>query len=103
MVQANNCRAAAVVPYAAGIVEWTKEELLIMDRKMHKRMTLHHALHPHAYFGSFSLQASGARGLMSIEDSVIMRLIVLAGMLIVVKVSCWRLCTRKNTGMNAFC
>ena len=31
MVQANNCRAAAVVPYAAGIVEWTKEELLIME------------------------------------------------------------------------
>ena len=45
MVQEVNCRTVAVVPYAAGIVEWTKEELLIMDRKKHKWVTLYHALH----------------------------------------------------------
>ena len=31
MVQEVNCRTVAVVPYAAGIVEWTKEELLIIS------------------------------------------------------------------------
>ena len=41
MVQAINCRAVAVVQYAAGIVESTKEELQIMDRKTSKLMTLH--------------------------------------------------------------
>ena len=57
MVQAIKCRAAvAVVRYAAGKVEWTKEELQIMDRKTRKLMTLsrlynvHHALHPQADF-----------------------------------------------------
>ena len=33
MVQAMNFRAVAGVRYAAGMVEWTKEELQIMDRK----------------------------------------------------------------------
>ena len=41
MVQAINCRAVAVVQYATGIVESTKEELQIMDTKTSKLMTLH--------------------------------------------------------------
>ena len=45
MVQAINCRAVAVVHYAAGIGESTKEELQIMDRKTSKRMTLHRPWH----------------------------------------------------------
>ena len=44
MVQAINCRVVAVVRYAAGMVEGTKIlELQIVDRKMHKLMTLCHS------------------------------------------------------------
>ena len=88
MVQAVNCRTVAVVPYAAGIVEWTKEELLIMDRKKHKWVTLYHALHRQADFDRLFFKRSDGRGLMSSEDSVIMRLIVLVGVLRDVTVPC---------------
>ena len=71
MVEAINCRAVTVVRYAAGIVEWTKEKLQIMDRKPRKLMTLHHALHPQADVDSlYFKRAEGGRGLMSVEDSV---------------------------------
>ena len=40
MVQAINCRAVTVVRYAAGKVDWTKEELQIVSRKTRKLMTL---------------------------------------------------------------
>ena len=88
MVQAVNCRTVAVVPYAAGIVEWTKEELLIMDRKKHKWVTLYHALHRQADFDGLLFKRSDGKGLMSIEDSVIMRLIVLVGVLRDVTIPC---------------
>ena len=74
--------------HRSGMVEWTKEELLIMDRKKHKWVTLYHALHRQADFDRFFFKRSHGRGLMSIEDSVIMRLIVLVGMLRDVTVPC---------------
>ena len=40
MVQAINCRAVTVVRYAAGKVDWTKEELQIVGRKTRKLMIL---------------------------------------------------------------
>ena len=68
MVQAISCRAVTVVRYEAGIVEWTKEELQIMDRKTRKLMTLHHALHPQADVDRlYFKRAEGGRGLMSVR------------------------------------
>ena len=40
MVPAINCRAVTVVRYAAGKVDWTKEEIQIAGRKTLKLMTL---------------------------------------------------------------
>ena len=74
--------------HRSGMEEWTKEELLIMDRKKHKWVTLYHALHRQADFDGLFFKRSHGRGLMSIEDSVIMRLIVLVGMLRDVTVPC---------------
>ena len=53
-------------------MEWTKEELQIMERKKRKLMTLHnHALHPQADADRIYFKRSeGGRGLMSVEDSV---------------------------------
>ena len=74
--------------HRSGMVEWTKEELLIMDRKKHKWVTLYHALHRQADFDGLFFKRSDGRGLMSSEDSVIMRLIVLVGVLRDVTVPC---------------
>ena len=74
--------------HRSGMVEWTKEELLIMDRKKYKWVTLYHALHRQADFDGLFFKRSHGRGLMSIEDSVIMKLIVLVGMLRDVTVPC---------------
>ena len=40
MVPAINCRAVTAVRYAAGKVDWTKEEIQIVGRKTPKLMTL---------------------------------------------------------------
>ena len=43
-----NFRAVSIVKYEAGIVDWAKEELKVMDRKTRKLMTIYRALHPQA-------------------------------------------------------
>ena len=66
----NQCRAVAVVQCAAGMVEWTKEELQIMDRKTRKLMILHHVLYIQANIDRLYFKGSeSGRGLMSVEDS----------------------------------
>ena len=97
MVQAINCRAVTVVRYAAGIVEWTKEELQIMDRKTRKLMTLHHALHPQADVDRLYFKgAEGGRGLMSVEDSVNSEINSLSWYVESCNGPCWRQYTRKK-------
>ena len=59
-----------------------------MDRKKHKWVTIYHALHRQADFDGLFFKRSDGKGLMSIEDSVIMRLIVLVGVLRDVTVPC---------------
>ena len=59
-----------------------------MDRKKHKWVTIYHALHRQADFDGLLFKRSDGKGLMSIEDSVIMRLIVLVGVLRDVTVPC---------------
>ena len=40
-----NTWAVAVVPYSAGIVNWTKDEVDTLDSKTRKALTTHGALH----------------------------------------------------------
>ena len=44
-MKAINFRAVSIVKYEAGIVDWAKEELKVMDRKTRKLMTIYRALH----------------------------------------------------------
>ena len=97
MFQAMNFRAVALVRYAAGMVEWTKEELQIMDRKTGKLMTLHHALHSQADVDWLYFKRSeGSRGLTSVEDSVKSEINSLSRCVESCNVPCWRWCTRKK-------
>ncbi len=40
--------AVSLMTYSAGIVEWTKEDLDVMDRRTRKPMTMNGMLHPRA-------------------------------------------------------
>ena len=44
-MKAINFRAVSIVKYEAGIVDWAKEELQVMDRKTRNLMTIYRALH----------------------------------------------------------
>ena len=39
-------RAMTIIRYRAGIVEWTKNELEVIDRKTRKLLTMYRSLHP---------------------------------------------------------
>ena len=39
-MRATNSRAASIIRYGAGIINWTKEELRKMDRKTRKLLTI---------------------------------------------------------------
>ena len=57
--------------YSAGIVEWTKADLDVTDRKTRKLMTMHGMLHPRSNVSRLYLPRSeGGRGLLSVSDSV---------------------------------
>lgn len=47
-IKAINSRAVSIVRYGAGIVDWIKEELKVMDRKTGKLRNIYRALHPQA-------------------------------------------------------
>ena len=70
-VRAINVWAISMVRYSAGIIEWTQEELRVMDRETRKRMRWNRALHPRADVHRLYLpRDKGGRGLMSVEDCV---------------------------------
>ena len=46
MVKAINTWAVSLMRYSAGIVEWTKADLDVTDRKTRKLMTMYGMLHP---------------------------------------------------------
>ena len=71
-IKAINYKAVSVVRYGAGIVDWFKEELKVMDRKTGKLINIYRALHPQAdvdrlYFKRFEKGSEGGRGMISIE------------------------------------
>ena len=71
MVKAINTWAVSLMRYSAGIVEWTKADLDVTDRKTRKLMTMYGMLHPRSNVIRLYLPRSeGGRGLLSVSDSV---------------------------------
>ena len=71
MVTAINTWAVSLMRYSAGIVEWTKADLDVTDRKTRKLMTMYGMLHPRSNVSRLYLPRSeGGRGLLSVSDSV---------------------------------
>ena len=71
MIKAINTWAVSLMRYSAGIVEWTKEDLDVTDRRTRKLMTMHGMLHPRSNVSRLYLPRSeGGRGLLSVADSV---------------------------------
>ena len=71
MVKAINTWAVSLMRYSAGIVEWTKADLDVTDRKTRILMTMHGMLHPRSNVSRLYLPRSeGGRGLLSVSDSV---------------------------------
>ena len=67
-----NAWAIGVMRYSGGIIDWTKEELQIMDRKTRKIMTLNRCLHPRSSVARLYMKRKeGGRGLISVEDCIV--------------------------------
>ena len=72
-VTAYNQYAVPVIQYSAGIIDWTKEEILELDRKSRKIMNMNKSLHPRADIHRlYVTRDKGGRGIRSIEDVIIM-------------------------------
>ena len=66
-----NTWAVPIVRYSGHFLKWTREELMQMDHRTRKLMTMHKALHPRdVVFRLYVSRQKGGRGLTSIEDSV---------------------------------
>ena len=76
MVQAINTWAVSSLRYSAPFIEWTREELRTMDRRMRRKMrrimmTMHKALHPRDSVCRLYLpRKEGGRGLIAVEDCI---------------------------------
>ena len=71
LINGINTWAVAEVPYSAGIVNWTKDEIDMLDRKTRKTLTMHGALHTKANVSRLYMKRkSGGRGLIGISDCV---------------------------------
>ena len=71
MVKAINTWAVSLMRYSSGIVEWTKADLDVTDRKTRKLMTMYGMLHPLSNVSRlYLLRSEGGRGLLSVSDSV---------------------------------
>ena len=71
MITAINAWAASLVRYSAGIVNWTMEELRLMDRKTRKIMTMNRMYHPQSDVDRLYIpRKEGGRGLLNIMECV---------------------------------
>ena len=63
MVKAINTWAVSLMRYSAGIVEWTKADIDVTDRKTRKLMTMYGMLHPRSNVSRlYLLRPEGGRG-----------------------------------------
>jgi len=71
LMTAINVWAVSVVRYSAGVLDWTKQELLQMDIKTRKILTMNGIFHKKANVDRLYLKRNeGGRGLMSVFDCV---------------------------------
>ena len=78
-IMAINGFAIPVVCYTAGIIHWTTNDCLDLDRLTRKQMTLYKALHPRADVDRLYVpQKKGGRGLLSVSDVVQVEMSALA-------------------------
>ena len=63
--------ASDVMRYSGGIIDWTKEELQDMDRKIRKIMTVNRCFRPKSSVARLYMKRKeGGRGLISVEDYI---------------------------------
>ena len=66
-----NAWTVGIIRYGAGVLDWTKEELKIIDIETRKLMTMNGSLHSRGNVGTFYLERKeGGRGLISCEKCV---------------------------------
>ena len=71
LITAINSWAVAVVRYSAGFLDWTKEEMDILDRMTRKALTMYGGAHPKADVDRLYLRRKvGGRGLISVAKCV---------------------------------
>jgi len=71
MISGINAWAVSVLRYSAGIVDWTVEELVSMDRRTRTIMAMNGCMHTRSNVARLYLpRKEGGRGLISIEECV---------------------------------
>jgi len=71
LMTAINVWAVSVVRYSAGVIDWTKQELLQIDVKTRKIPAMHGIFHKRGNVDRLYLKRNeGGRGLMSVVDCV---------------------------------
>ena len=66
-----NSWAVGVIRYSGGVVDWTKEELVCLDRKTRKILNMYRALHCRSSIARLYLKRKeGGRGLISVHECV---------------------------------
>ena len=71
LIKRINTWAVPLVRYSGPFLKWNREELIRMDQRKRKLMTMHKALHPRDDVDRLYVpRKGGGRGLNSIEDSV---------------------------------
>ena len=71
VIKAINSWAVSLLRYSGGIVNWTKSELVELDRTTRNLLNIHGALHPRSNVSRLYLpRREGGRGLISVEDAI---------------------------------
>ena len=71
MISGINAWAVSVLCYSAGIVDWTVEELVSMDRRTRKILAMDGCMHTRSNIARLYLpRKEGGRGLISTEECV---------------------------------
>ena len=71
MINGINAWAVGVIRYSAGIVDWTMEELVSMDRRTRKILAMNGCMHTRSNVATLYIpRKEGGRGLISNEECV---------------------------------
>ena len=71
LIKGINAWAVSVIRYSAGILDWTVEDLAVMDRRTRKILAINGDMHTRSHVARLYLsRKEGGRGLISIEECV---------------------------------